>query len=80
MRVLDGNGIEEGEFKNFEMDLIIPSQYSGSLDYIEKFLNVDVTSFLQSSRDFVVQGMHMESSSERKQNNNEGEVTPTACE
>jgi hypothetical protein len=57
MRALDGNGIEEGEFKSFEMDLIIPSLYSTNLEYIDKFLNVDVNSFLQSSRDFVVQGM-----------------------
>lgn len=48
--------IDEGEFKNYEMDLIIPGQYSSHYDYIEKFLGVDVKQFLDSSRDFVIQG------------------------
>jgi hypothetical protein len=57
MKALEGNGIEEGEFKTFEMDLIIPSMYSSGLENIERFMNVDVPSFLLSSRDFVIQGI-----------------------
>ncbi len=49
--------IEESEFKNYEMDLIIPGQYNSSLEYIHKFMNIDIGNLIYSSRDFVIQGI-----------------------